>query len=75
MKSRKAASDPKSGSPKNICPGCDGSLTIHQPAPDFPHRFLGVCEDCKSWFFLGTRTKTVRLLIAFRTRNTKAGDS
>jgi hypothetical protein len=74
MKSRVPASDLNSGSPEIACPTCNGPLTVHQPDPDSPHRFLGVCDDCKSWFFLGPRGKAVRLLIAFAKRKSKAGD-
>jgi hypothetical protein len=74
MKAKELASDLNSGSPMNVCLRCNGPLTIHQPDPDFPHRFLGVCDDCKSWFFLGPGKKAARLLIAFGKRTTRASD-
>jgi hypothetical protein len=74
MKSRESTSDLHSESPKIVCPRCNGPLTVHQPEPDYPHRFLGVCDDCKAWFFLGPRMKAARLLIAFATRKRRAGD-
>jgi hypothetical protein len=74
MKSRESVGEFTSRSSTNVCPTCTGSLTVHQPDPDLPNRLLGVCHDCKSWFFLGARKKAVQLLIAFGKHYAKVGD-
>ena len=37
---------------KAHCLHCDLPLSLLQPDPDSPDRLLGVCEQCKCWFFI-----------------------
>ena len=34
------------------CLNCDLPLSLSQPDLDSPERLLGVCEQCKHWFFI-----------------------
>jgi hypothetical protein len=34
------------------CPRCDTPLSLSQPDLGMPDRLLGVCADCKYWFFI-----------------------
>jgi hypothetical protein len=40
------------GSVLASCLRCEGGLTLHQPEPQEPHRFLGTCPDCRAWHYI-----------------------
>lgn len=35
-----------------ICLNCSSLLSLLQPDLDLPERLLGICEQCKHWFFI-----------------------
>jgi hypothetical protein len=38
--------------PWGRCPEFKATLSLSQPDPTCPARFLGVCEDCRGWFVI-----------------------
>jgi hypothetical protein len=34
------------------CAKCQASLNFHQPDVQRPHRLLGVCGDCETWYLV-----------------------
>jgi hypothetical protein len=32
------------------CSECEFSLTLHQPDPELPDRFIATCDECKAWY-------------------------
>lgn len=34
------------------CLNCDLPLALSQPDPGSPERLIGVCQQCKHWFFI-----------------------
>ena len=45
------------------CPECDEALINLQPDPESPHRLLGVCLDCQTWYLLDEEMSILRVLL------------
>jgi hypothetical protein len=44
------------------CASCHDSLVLYQPDEDLPHRLLGTCLECRTWFLIdGDTTVMVKL--------------
>ncbi len=39
------------------CASCHGFLVLHQPDEDLPHRLLGTCRECRTWFLVDGDTE------------------
>jgi hypothetical protein len=41
------------------CASCLDSLMLHQPDEDLPHRLLGTCPECRTWFLIDSDTEVM----------------
>lgn len=45
------------------CHRCRSSLDLHQPDPNQPGQFLGICPDCGRWYRVESRTEDSKALV------------